>query len=132
MTRKPLLTIAALHPDRDVISVGEKLYELRSPSEFGLKDQRKISQLGKRIGVLSNMDAADDDQLEDAEFSLDQLLNMVILEGEELVDMLPSVNKIGIATAFFTQLNNTMTGVQRDAEVVTDTELEIETLIGAR
>lgn len=132
MSRKPLLTIAAFHPERDTISVGEKLYELRSPSEFGLKEQRQISILGKRIGVLSNMDSANDDQLEDAEFALDQLLSFVIIDGQELVEHLPTIHKIGIATTFFTQLNDTMSGGTPKEESPTEVEAEIDRLIGAK
>ena len=133
MTRKPLLTIESLHPERDTVTIVGEVYELKAPSEFGLRDQRRISQLGKSIGVLSEMDKATDDQLQDAEFDLNQLLLLVFVDPGDFIEKLPLVNQIGIATAFFTQLNATMTASPASQETEQhEVEVQIDRLIGDR
>lgn len=137
MTRKPVLVIEDMSADRESISLYGKIYELRSPTELGLREQRRVAQLGKLIGILTDMTEATDDELDEAEFAMRELIKISIVAIEdETIERLSSVDRINISSKFFMQLNASMNVSSSDMDLETteaiQTEEELDRLIGEK
>lgn len=90
---------------------------VRLPVEFGLKENARVMKLGRDLRPLTEMDEATDEELDRAEDAANSLCLMVLVDPEtdqawdiERVKRVPVMERIGVTTAFFAQLNALISG----------------------
>lgn len=100
-----------LSPDRPIVRVDKKSYELRTINELTLVQFKRLETIGPQLGALLQSDALTKDQGEDLSRLLAEVCQLALLAPPTLHAKLGDLNRILIVDCFMTLLPPTL--VQR-------------------
>lgn len=99
--QKYLLDLSTLEPDRPLVKIDGKTYEMAIPDDFGIREMARLRKMGRRIQALEGQDELADEELDELAHALDECCAMA-LPGcpDEVRAKLTDTQKAKVVRAF--------------------------------
>jgi hypothetical protein len=98
---KELLTLDAMEPDRDFITINGKQYDLREQDELSLSELARIRRESRTVVDAGSAAEMSEEDAKKFETFLDDIVKTVVIGLEaSVIDKLRSAQKIQIVSAF--------------------------------
>lgn len=102
MGEKSLLDLSSKTTSRRHITVNEKRYELRDVREISLVSYQRIARTAHGLEALKELGTEEAEvAVERATKEIDDLIHIIVVDGESLDDVLTDVQKMQVIQVFF-------------------------------